>query len=488
MKDKKRKAPTPPAPSQVRFRHPVSFYFYILAFLLTYFLYKSAVDNYFYNDDFFWVAMARNDMDAGNILTFRVIGFFRPLVNLSFFLTEKIAPGSVAVYHYTSILLHFFNSVLVFHLLDVLFRRRSLAFAAALYFVITSTHTGAVFWISARTTLLSSLFLLSSLVCLLRASGSARGLIVPVALYVLALMAKETAVTGVLLAALMFFYLGDKIAADFRKKALSSYAAVTLLYLVIRWVAIGTFTQTNWGPGAHAFGNLTGGFLFLFLPWFLDPVVAEIAKLLFGAASKFWVELLALPLAALLVYAGAKKHKKKEMLFAVLWIAVCLLPASFFKFRFLSQNSFAHDRYYYLASVGSCLIIVMLLNMLWNSGRLRVAARAVTVVIVLAVAAGDSLRVRLLEMKWDQMSGDIKNTVTAVEKSLDQLGEFDACAIEGQPVPYRYLKYALLMERPRWRLVPVEGGPHAAREHAPCVYIRFTRKGTDYEVSTFKIH
>ncbi len=462
-------------------------YFYALACVLTYFLYGNAADNYFFNDDFLWVAMARYDMDVANLFTFRVIGFFRPLINLSFFLTEKTAPGNVAVYHYTSMLFHFFNSVLVFHLMVILFRKRALAFATALYFVVASTHSGAVFWISARTTLLSTFFLLSSFVVLLRFRPSTGGLVVALVLYVLALMAKETSVVGAALVGMLYVYVRDGSDIRYWKRALFFYSVFTLVYFVLRWAAVGGFVQSNWGPGFHTLGNAGGGFLFLFLPWFLDPVVLPLARLLFAATGAFPIELLAVPLLALLVYAGVKTGKKREMLFAVAWILVSLVPASLFKFRFLSQNSFAHDRYYYLASVGACLVVVLLLSMLWESRRTRWAARAAAVVVGLTLAAGDSLRVKLLEIKWDLLSGDFKDTVTAVERNLDRVDDLNTCAIEGPPVPFRYLKYALLLERPRWTLVQVDGGPDAAKAYEPCIYICFTRDGTTYEMRTYKI-
>ena len=69
--------------------------FAVAALALGLIAYGDMADNYLFNDDFLWLSSARYDMDAGNLLIFRVIGFFRPMINASFFATERIAQGSL---------------------------------------------------------------------------------------------------------------------------------------------------------------------------------------------------------------------------------------------------------------------------------------------------------------------------------------------------------------------------------------------------------
>ena len=89
------------APSPTLFNR--SFYVFTLVLVLA--VYHGIVDNYLFNDDFLWLSKARHEMD-GNVLTFRVIGFFRPFINLSFFVTERLAPGNLPLYYVTNLLLH----------------------------------------------------------------------------------------------------------------------------------------------------------------------------------------------------------------------------------------------------------------------------------------------------------------------------------------------------------------------------------------------
>ncbi|MCX5753955.1 MAG: hypothetical protein NTW97_10010, partial [Candidatus Krumholzibacteria bacterium] len=178
---------------------------YIFLFLLCLAAYRGILDNRLFNDDFSWLKAARYDMTAANLFSFRVVDFFRPFVNLSFYIMEKARPGNVPVHYAFSILLHFLCTALVFRLILKLLGNERLAAAAAALFAVTSVHSAAVMWISARTTLLSTCFLLASLnVLLARAAAARLRLAVSIALYILALASKEEAIAGVFLVGLLF--------------------------------------------------------------------------------------------------------------------------------------------------------------------------------------------------------------------------------------------------------------------------------------------
>jgi hypothetical protein len=81
-------------------------------------------------------------------------------------------------------------------------------------------------------------------------------------LYALALLAKEDAVIGVALLALIWWFRDRRrdVLPDVR--VLVYFGAVTIAYLVVRTLVIDHVTQDNWGPGLHALRNLAGGFLY----------------------------------------------------------------------------------------------------------------------------------------------------------------------------------------------------------------------------------
>jgi len=461
--------------------------FYLVLFLVCYFAYRGAFDNWLFNDDFSWLREARDGMTWRNVLTFQVVEFFRPLVNLSFFAMERLWPGNIPVEHAVSIALHFLCSVLVFHFVVNLTMRSRIAAAAAILFAVTSIHSAAVLWISARTTLMSTFFLLSSVVLLTAPTGHGRTRVAAAtALYVLALASKEEAIAGMLLVLLVFLL--ERGPIDGRPRppqherpaaarrtgpaAVLSFAVVTVIYLMLRESIMGGFFRENWGPGAHVLRNLGGGFLYQFYPWPVFSLFYPRAGVIAQPAGPFVPEILALPLAVILIWTGYAIGKRFEMTIAVGWTALALLPESPFKYRFFSTDSLSQDRYYYLSSVGSMLAIAVLLGALWNA-RSRVA-RAATVALFVLFVAGSFLRVDRIERRWDDFTKMYREVVQAIVEESDRFPEVTTLAVEGSPLAVPYLEDAVDLARPGRRVVEVKGGRTDAARYAPCLYISYT--------------
>ena len=58
--------------------------------LLSFAAYHGFTHAWLFNDDFSWLREARHEMHPATILTHRVVDFFRPLVNLSFWASERL--------------------------------------------------------------------------------------------------------------------------------------------------------------------------------------------------------------------------------------------------------------------------------------------------------------------------------------------------------------------------------------------------------------
>ena len=470
----------------------MSLFFQLLLFLLCYVAYRNAVNNYLFNDDFLWLSSARYEMEFGNLFTYRVIGFFRPLINLSFFIMEKVAPGNIPQYYYQNIFFHYLNSILVFHLILSLLNNRTVAATTAVFFTVASFHTGAVLWISARTTLISTLLLLSSLVLLTRQVPSRKTLIFSLVLFVLALLAKETAVIGVPLVGLLYLFFRTKDNPTFYLRALLSFTVITLIYLIVRSAVIGTFVQSNWAPGTHVAQNIIGGGVYQLLPWVAETllIVSQkylsvgkpvIATTITSATHPIWPEILIVPQLLFLILIAWKATKLREMLFAITWMFVCLIPSSFLTFRFLTFNSFTHDRYYYLSSIGACLAMVLVLSTLWESKRIKKFGTVIATVVLFVVFSSEALRLKFMEGKWERTTMGARRGTMAVIQRLDQLESFTTCAVENPPLKFRYFKNAILLERPGWNIVHITNGQTEALEHQPCIYLKFEiREGGVY--------
>ena len=83
-------------------------------------------------------------------------------------------------------------------------------------------------------------------------------------------------------------------------------------------------------------------------------------------------------MSALLFLLAKLAGRLREIGFALAWTVLSLVPVALLKFRFFASDSLPHTRYYYLASFGVCLSVVILLSALWNAGRMRRASMALS--------------------------------------------------------------------------------------------------------------
>jgi hypothetical protein len=200
---------------------PLIFLFILLG-ALAYFLFGNSLHNYFVSDDFIWLLNAKNDHYAD---LFRYIidakGFFyRPFTEMYFFFMWRWFGVDPYAYHLFNILIHLFNSVVVYLLASSLLNRfysdsRSrnvlLACVTSILFFIHPIHQENILWISAVTELFPAAFLLSALLLFVtrfihhRATISA--MILFYLLFILALMSHEYGVIFPILIFLADYFL-----------------------------------------------------------------------------------------------------------------------------------------------------------------------------------------------------------------------------------------------------------------------------------------
>lgn len=442
----------------------------ILLFILCLITYHGISDNFFSNDDFLWLRDARLSMNLSNVWSYHVIGFFRPLVNLSFYLSERFFPGDILLYHWINLILHFLNCMLVYLLVGELLRDRLLAAVTAVLFAVTSVHNGAIFWVSARTTLLSTFFLLGSFTAIVGRMRFGAG--VSFLLFALALAAKESAIVGFPLMLLMYLTAYDRRGNRLvRGGAVFSFAVVSIAYFVLRLLFLGQLFQDNWHPGFHMLQNIAGGFLYQLYPWPLFSFVFHSAGHFTDLPHAAWPEVLALPIFFLLLWFAMRTKMTGHMLLATGWSLIALLPSSLFTYRFFSTASMTQNRYYYVSSVGSVLIIAILLAMVWRS-RSR-ARRIAAGAVLIFLCAGYMVRVDALEKRWDAFTHNYQRVVSIVIDEVRNAPEVSSIAIEDAPMEFKYLEAALGYLHPEWRVHEAAGGSENAARWAPCLYIHF---------------
>jgi hypothetical protein len=321
----------------------------------------------------------------------RTFGYFRPLMSLSLYLDHSFWGGIPFGYHLTNLGLHILTTLLLYGIARKTLGGALPPLVAAGLFAIHPCHTEAIWWIAARSDLLTGLLYVACFLTHVKsrplrpASYPLVGLLL--LLFALALLAKEMAIT--LPAVLLLYNLLEPGGEGLRRRLVvpGLAAGVGLLYLGLRTIQVGPM-QIPPHPFAHGPGDpdmlqhlaaaliLYLADLTLFVP--PDPVVT----------FPFWIRhpLLLLALGALggavLVF-SFRASRGRLRLFALGWIAISMSPV-----LLLSVG----ERFLYLPSVGYCLLMGSLVPCTWKDitssqkRLLRVAAA-----LVFCVALGKTL-------------------------------------------------------------------------------------------------
>ena len=221
-----------------------NFIYPLLIFLIGIFVYSSSLHNQFALDDYPQIVDNPDIRNLDLIKIFNTATFpgnlYRPVVTLSYSITYKFFNLDPLPYHAINIFLHGLISVLVLILL-LKFLTKKQAFLSALVFAVHPIHTEAVANIVGRTELLSSFFLLLTLISYLHYKNII-SLVLICIFYFLALCSKESSLCLLLLAPVSVYFLNYKF-----KKYLKPYLVLVLvstLYLILRYQTLNGLTGT----------------------------------------------------------------------------------------------------------------------------------------------------------------------------------------------------------------------------------------------------
>src|SRR5690606_3307598 len=229
-------------------------------------------------DSAFW------EVDASEL---RARGYYRPLTILSFAIDHALHGTNAAGFHLTNVMLHATNTVL----LAVLLARAGMApvksALAALLWALVPRLTEAVAWISGRTDVLATTFVLAALVVALPKSSAPRRWLA--ALFVLfGLFAKETAVAG--LCALATLELSRAERSFFARvrvllpciAASASYAGFRIAAMGLQHADVDLTVADRLPAGLEALGRYA---LSLITPWLTDAQAGRLVAPDLGYAA-----------------------------------------------------------------------------------------------------------------------------------------------------------------------------------------------------------
>lgn len=325
----------------------------------------------------FWAFLNPNQAQATN--------FYRPMQSLTYMLCYGLSGLSPWGFHLVSVLLHGAVVLLAYRLLLRLDVAGPVALAAAGLFAVHPVHTESVTWVAGVPDVLCAGFYLLALY-LYWGWRSRLSPLSPVSLagaavaYFLALLSKEMALTlPVLVLALEWLYRKRPEAArgSAGLQALGSFAAVTGLYIFIRWQVLGFFATTLNAFSLGSFDLLCLRLIFVWdythLALVPIPLSAYHSVRLSGLAGDPRVcgGMLVSVAAAWAVWRWRVRAPLYAL--AVLWFFITLSPVLYL--RAVSASLFA-ERYLYIPSLGACLFLALLLSALCRRATPPSAQRA----------------------------------------------------------------------------------------------------------------
>jgi len=353
--------------------------------------YYQTLSGYFLSDDFEYLNLFdRSDFLDSEILFnyLKKFGLIRPLSIVTLYVDYLIWGLNPVGFHLTNILIHIFNSFLIFLILFIILRKEYISMLSAFLFSLYPLHLESVAWISGRFDILCAFFCLLSIAFFLVSEKNNKRFSVYYLLslvsFVFALFSKEMAIALPLVLILFDLFFTKKTKSSKIKDRLKihyPYWVILLVYFIIRIIILGDFGGYSY-PGGAIFllqGNLYYDLKHLFLRPFA-PLFIPLNKYLFAdyIFLKSWV-LFVLSI-VILTFPFRKKLNFKLPLFGLLFIFLTVIPV--FKILYIS-DALEGTRFLYLPCLGACLIIATFLKISYSKNEF--VSRVINLIIPFAV-------------------------------------------------------------------------------------------------------
>ena len=341
-------------------------------------------------------------------------GFFRPLFIWSYVIDSRIWGARAFGYHVTNVLFHGLNGFLVFKLAARLIRRFALtsggetvvAIAAAALFLLHPSHTEAVTWISGRADLIATFFVLASLLAYLAYAESAHAsrLMASLGCFVLALLAKESAICLPFLILVISVVMRDRLGQRVGQilKTFALYLSILVGFIIIRAFVIGSIIG-GYGTAQHL--NFSPG-------WIRDRLLEAAVRSVLPPLPTAWLSFLFKPLQSPVFYviavvaiatmatvavgrrrlydSPARKLQNRFLLTLAVLFLVSLLPVISLR---LSLYETLGERFLYLPTVFACVLIAYF-------GSLLIRSRKVALMLLIGALSFCSWSLYRTNMIW----------------------------------------------------------------------------------------
>ena len=368
-------------------------------------------------------------------------GMCRPLLMFTFafnYLTGRLNPTG---YHIINVLFHFLNAVLLFFLLKTLNKDipKTLAFLVSLLFVVHPINTEAVSYISSRSDLMVTFFILSGFILYMK-----RRYIPATIMYVLALLSKETGLClPIILIAYDFIYNikdGPILKKWFNKRSAVLYTAliaVTIGYILYK-STIFSPTPTRILRSYYSNILMQSAVTFLYLGLFLFPyslnIVHYIPHLTSLASPIASISATGIIIMIILIFVLIKKQPLISA--GLSWFLIGMLPKFYARLHFVSM-----EHHFYLAGIGIYILLTALLNKRYTQYRKYTVYTLIGIIILFSALAamrnyeyGDAFLFWMVSGKRNNKSATIsnnlgieylkRNLLTLAEKEFKKASKF----------------------------------------------------------------
>jgi len=308
--------------------------------------------------------------------------YYRPLQGLTFLTDYAVNGLAPAGFHLTSIALHALTAVLLYHVSRGILRDPLAALVAAVLFAVHPVHTEAVAYLSGRADSLSALFLLAALLL-------HRMPLLSAGAFLIALLARESALVFLPLIALLEAAGVLPFARDARPRRVERYAAyavVVALYAGLRAAFLGD-QPVHVATAAFPLGTrlLTMTKVVLaYLALLVFPMNLHMERQVIPVASVLDPSFLA-PASLLFLLAALVREIRNRawpIVLGALWFLVALLPFA----NVVPLDAFMAEHWLYVASMGVFMAAGWGIAQLLRR-RARVAVAVALVALLLAYAA-----------------------------------------------------------------------------------------------------
>jgi protein O-mannosyl-transferase len=142
------------------------------------------------------------------------LGMYQPLTTLSYAIEYKLSGVKPSVYHFSNLIFHLLNTLLVYIFILSLTKRREAAAIVAALFAVHPLHVESVSWVSERKDVLYAAFYLASLIAwiyYLRYQYKFKYYVMTLIFFILSLLSKSAAVTLPLILLIIDYFHNRKL-------------------------------------------------------------------------------------------------------------------------------------------------------------------------------------------------------------------------------------------------------------------------------------